>query len=283
MLVAVKVSTLAGWFDRIAARSIFYAEPIYLETPTGHQGIEQLLQHHDRHMRRRTLVAEVRPFFEPPSDQDPLKAERYELIGYLNYELPLSQPEEQLFAGLDSKCRNNIRSTMRRGVTVREVEPLSEIDRFYEVVSESYSGSKVPLADRSLFESVFRELTSPACRLFIAEFEGKVAAAACFLAYKGRVVYWFAGAKRIRGIAAMALLLWEVIVKYSREGYEVLDFAGAGWEGEDYGPGKFKSKFGGNLTNFGRYRKVYSPWKLRFASSAYQIMRGWISPTSRHP
>lgn len=281
MLVAVKVSTLGRCFDPISARSIFYAEPIYLETSLGRRGMEQLLQLHDKHMRRRTLFAEVRPFFEPPAELDLLKAEKYELIGYLNYELKLNQPEEQLFAGLDSKCRNNIRSTMRRGLNVREVEPLSEIDRFYAVVSESYRGSKVPLADRSLFESVFREMPSPSCRLFIAEYEGRMAAAACFLAYKGRVVYWYAGSKRIKGIAATAMILWEVIMKYSLEGYEVFDFSGAGWEGEDYGPGKFKSKFGGDLTNFGRYRKVYAPLKLRLASSAYQFVRGWISPTSK--
>ena len=281
VLVAVKISTLRSWADPIAARSIFYSEPIYLETSNGLDGVALLLQHHDGHMRRRTLFAEVRPFFEQLAEIDPLVVEKYERLGYLNYELQLSQSEERLFEGLDPKCRNNVRSSMRRGLVVREVTPLSEIDRFYAMVSESYSGSKVPLADRSLFESAFRKMPPPICRLFIAEFEGEVAAAACFLAYKGRVVYWYAGAKRIKGIAAMALILWEAIMKYSIEGYEVFDFAGAGWEGENYGPGKFKAKFGGALTNFGRYRKVYSPWKLKCATSAYQIMRGWIAPARK--
>ena len=281
MLVAVKVSTLGRWADPISARSIFYAEPIFLDTPAGRNGIAQLLQQHDSYMRRRTLFAEVRPFFAKPTEVDPLLIQKYEFLGYLNYELNLQMSEERLFINLNPKCRNNVRSSMRSGLIVREVEPMSELDRFYAMVSESYHGSKVPLADRSLFESAFREMPSPVTRVFFAEYEGKLAAAACFLAYKGRVVYWYAGAKRIKGLAAMSMILWAAISKYSIEEYELFDFAGAGWEGEDYGPGKFKSKFGGILTNFGRYRKVYSPWKLRFASSAYQIMRGWISPSSR--
>ncbi len=281
MLVAVKISTLGRWADPIAARSIFYAEPICLETPNGLEGVALLLQHHDSHMRRRTLFAEVRPFFEHFAEIDPLVVEKYEKLGYLNFELLLNQTEERLFEGLDPKCRNNVRSSMRRGLVVREVTPISGLDRFYAMVSESYSGSKVPLADRSLFESAFREMPPPICRLFIAEYEGNVAAAACFLAYKGRVVYWYAGAKRIKGIAAMTLILWEAIMTYSIEGYEVFDFAGAGWEGEDYGPGKFKAKFGGTLTKFGRYRKVYSPWKLKCATSVYQIIRGWIAPARK--
>ncbi len=280
MLVAVKVSTLGRWADPIAARSIFYSEPIWLETPNGLDGIALLLTHHDSHMRRRTLFAEVRPFFEQLGEIDPLVVEKYEKLGYLNYELQLNLSEEQLFAVLDSKSRNNIRTSLRRGLIVKEVAPLSELDRFYAIVSESYRESKVPLADRGLFESAFREMPPPICRLFIAEYEGKVAAAACFLAYKGRVVYWYSGAKRIKGIAAMSVILWNAMMKYSIEGYEVLDFSGAGWEGEDYGPGKFKAKFGGALTNFGRYRKIYSPWKLKCARPAYQFMRGWIATSS---
>ena len=279
MLVAVKVSTLGRWADRIAARSILYAEPIFLESWEGRRGVAQLVRHHDNYMRRRTLFAEVRPFFATPVSEDTLVNQGYELLGYYNYELDLQRHEQQLFMGLDSKCRNNLRSTQRRGLIVREVEPFSELNRFYAIVSESYSGSKVPLADRSLFESAFREMPPNVCRVFLAEYEGEIAAAACFLAYKDRVVYWYAGAKRIQGISAMSMILWEAITKYSVEGYQLFDFAGAGWEGEEYGPGKFKAKFGGVLTNFGRYRKVYSPWKLRCASSAYKIMRGWISPS----
>ena len=278
MLVAVKVSTLGRWADSIAARSILYAEPIFLESSEGRKGFAQLVRHHDNHMRQRTLFAEVRPLFASSAEEDPLTHQQYELIGYYNYELDLKKDEEQLFMGLDPKCRNNIRSSMRRGLIVREVEPLSELNSFYAIVSESYAGSKVPLADRSLFESAFREMPQNVCRVFFAEYQGMVAAAACFLAYKNRVVYWYAGAKRIQGISAMSMILWEAISKYAVEGYQLFDFAGAGWEGEEYGPGKFKAKFGGVLTNFGRYRKVYSPWKLRCATSAYQILRGWISP-----
>ncbi len=71
----------------------------------------------------------------------------------------------------------------------------------------------------------------------------------------------------------MALVFWEAIKQFSNEGYSVFDLAGAGWEGEQYGPGKFKSKFGGKETNFGRYRKVYSPWKLIAANTAYKLIR----------
>ena len=278
ILVAVKISTLGTWADPIAARSILYAEPIYSDTIQGICGIGELIMKHDEYMRCRTLFAEVRPFFAPPEIEDPLLEHEYELLEYRNYELNLQKPQETLFSQLDSKCRNSIRSSMRRGLAVREVNPTSELDRFYALVSESYRGSRVPLADRSLFESAFREMPPPVCRLFVAEYQNEIVAVACFLAHKKRVFYWTAGSKRISGIAATSCLMWEAIKKCSAEGFDLLDLAGAGWEGESYGPGKFKSQFGGILTNNGRYRRVYSPWKLRCASSAYRVLRGWLSP-----
>ena len=216
-----------------------------------------------------------------PEQDDPLVSQKYERFGYFNYELNLRRSEEQLLMGFDPKCRQNIRSASRRGLVVNEADPSSELEGFYSMVAESYSGSKVPLADRSLFESAFREMPSPVTRLFVAEFEGKVVAAACFLVYKKRVVYWYAGTKRLKGLAPTSLILWKAITRFSAEGNELFDFAGAGWEGDNYGPGKFKAKFGGELTNFGRYRKIYAPWKLRCATSAYGILRGWISPTAQ--
>jgi hypothetical protein len=41
---------------------------------------------------------------------------------------------------------------------------------------------------------------------------------------------------------------------------------------------EYKAKFGGELVCYGRYRKVYSPWKLRLAERAYQFGRTVIAP-----
>jgi len=281
MLVACRISTLGAWAAGFASRSVFYAEPIYDDTQEGQAGIRRLLSMHDQHMCRRTLFAEVRPCFSPPTESDPLLEQNYKLLGYLNFELDLRNSEEVLFNGFDRKCRNNIRSAMSRGVTVVEADPQQHLAEFVSVVAESYAGSKVPLADKSLFKSVFRELPSPISRLFLASYDGKVAAAAAFLAYKNRVYYWYAGARRIPGIPAMACIVWEAIKRYAQDGFELFDFAGGGWKGEEYGPGRFKAKFGGVVTDYGRYRRIYSPLSLRCAELAYQSVRGLISPTPK--
>jgi lipid II:glycine glycyltransferase (peptidoglycan interpeptide bridge formation enzyme) len=56
-------------------------------------------------------------------------------------------------------------------------------------------------------------------------------------------------------------------------GFSVYDSGGAGQPDVPYGVRKFKSKFGGRLVQYGRYRRVNSPWRLAIAERAYELNR----------
>lgn len=278
LLVAVRVSTFDGLASSMSSRSILYAEPIYLNTDAGYHGVRKLIECHDRTMSRHTLFAEVRPLFDCPKSFDPFMENDYQRLGYINYELRIDRSEEELMRRLHEKRRNNVRSAIRKGVTVEEVDLKTGIEECYLLLSESYSRSQVPIVDTTLFSSVASEFCNSQVRLLIAHYQGVPVATGIFLSYKDRVICWYAGTHRIPGVYSMTLVFWEAIKQYSREGYAIFDFAGAGWEGEEYGPGKFKAKFGGEKTEHGRYRKVYAPWKLKTAESIYSVVRGWVSP-----
>jgi serine/alanine adding enzyme len=275
ILVAVRVSTLAGLGAQMSTRSIMYAEPICLDSEAGRIGLQALIQRHDRDMCRNVLFGEIRPNFNNQIVENALIQGGYKYSGYLNFEIDLNQSEDELFHNMNTKRRNNVRSAMRRGVEIKESDFANGIEDLYRLISYSYMRSKIPFVDSSLFYSVARQIDPLHHRLLVAYYNGEPVSAGLFLAYKDRVVCWYAGTKRITGVHSMSLLFWEAIKQFSKEGYAVFDLAGAGWEGEPYGPGKFKSKFGGKETNNGRYRKVYSPWKLLAANTAYQIFRRW--------
>ncbi|MBL8888593.1 MAG: peptidoglycan bridge formation glycyltransferase FemA/FemB family protein [Planctomycetaceae bacterium] len=278
LLVAVRVATLDGLASPLATRSIMYAEPIFRNDVVGKQGARALILKHDEEMKRWALFSEVRPLFDCPGEDDLLVECGYEKHGYLNYELRLDRSEAELFNRMNAKRRNNVRSAIRHGVSVREVDMRDGLDAFYQLVNESYARSRVPVVDRSLFDAVAQEFPGTVSRLLIAYYQGLPVATGCFLAFKNRVLCWFAGTHRIKGVYSTSLLFWEAIKTYSAEGYEIFDLAGGGWEGEAYGVGDFKEKFGGEKVNHGRYRKVYAPWRLKVAESVYGALRGWVSP-----
>lgn len=278
LLVAVRVTTVDVIASVLATRSIMYAEPLFRDDFAGRQGVKALIRRHDEDMKRHALFVEVRPLFDCPKDFDPLIECGYEKNGYLNYELRLDRSEAELFQRMNGKRRNNVRSALRRGVTVREVNLRAGLSQFYQLINESYAHSRVPVVDRSLFDAVAKEFSKDTSRLLIAYYQGAPVATGCFLTFKNRVLCWYAGTHRIPGVYSTSLLFWEAIRQYSTEGYEIFDLAGAGWEGQSYGVGDFKEKFGGDKTNHGRYRKIYAPWRLKVAESVYGVLRGWVAP-----
>jgi lipid II:glycine glycyltransferase (peptidoglycan interpeptide bridge formation enzyme) len=148
----------------------------------------------------------------------------------------------------------------------------------HSLLAESYAHAKIPLVDRSLFQSAATNFCRSRLRVMVAKYMDSPVAVGCFLLYKKRVVCWYAGTKRIPGIPATSQIFWEAIRQFSQEGFEVFDFAGGGWEGEAYGPGRFKAKFGGEQTNYGRYRKIYAPRMMKAAESVYSRIRDFYAP-----
>lgn len=280
ILVASRVVTMSGVGSQIASRSIMYAEPLCVDSDDGRNGLRSLIHAHDLHMSTRTLFAEVRPTHECSGLDGVLLNAGYTKHGYLNYELSLCDCPEEMFRRIGGKRRNNVRSAQRKGVNVQQTQSSAGIADFYSLVCASYSRSQLPVVDQSLFTSAQRELTNERFRIVTATYQGSPVASACFLTYKRRVICWYAGTLRIPGVPALASVFWHAIKTFGTEGYEVFDFAGGGWEGQAYGPGKFKARFGGETTNHGRYRKVYSPWKLRVATAVYDRIRKLIAPRS---
>jgi len=112
----------------------------------------------------------------------------------------------------------------------------------------------------------------------IARCGNVVVAGRIVLVFGGLVYAWYSGTRRIPGIYPVDCLAWDEIQWGSENRQQVYDFGGAGRPDEDYGPRKFKSKFGGELVNYGRYQKIYSRWKLALADTAYDLARSVLFP-----
>ena len=281
LLVATKVNTIGAVPNSLSSRSVFFAGPLGVEGQVGREAVKQLLAQHDKHFASQVVFSEIRPC-SPTDEVDPLYLNLgYESHDYVNYELDLTKTSDEIFRGMSHQRRNNIRSNERRGLTIREGNPNNDLAILYDHLTQSFSRSKIPLVEREHFEHIFSQLSQSRFRLTIAEMNGKPIASSLHLIFMGRVYWWHAGTERIPGIAAQASLVWETIQWAIEQGATVYDFAGAGWEGEIYTPGVFKSRFGGERVNVRRYRKVYSKLRMNIASAGYRLARPIFSSTRR--
>ena len=276
MASAVRVETLGGMASRFASRSIWYAEPICDETDEGQAGLELIIQAHDKAMKGQVLFTEIRPLFQQKREFTALSNQGYTYKDYLNYVVTLdvaSGETNALLQNVSKSCRKQIRKCADRGVTVKVETTHDSIDELYKLVQFSYSRSGVPLAGKELFQRALVIFGSEIVEIRLAKYKNATVAAGITLKFKGVVYAWYGGSYRLPGLAPFAALTWSEIESGAREGFRFYDFGGAGWPDEDYGPRDFKSKFGGELVRYGRYKKVDSPMKLKAATSVFGLLK----------
>jgi CelD/BcsL family acetyltransferase involved in cellulose biosynthesis len=278
LLVSVRVQTLPSPLGNISSRAIFYAEPLCEESARGADALTQLIKEHDARLRRTVLFAEVRPLHDPGIERAILERAGYQYLEYVNYLNDVSQPQDVIWSKLHKSAQRAIRQCRRRGLVVREVPATDAVGQLYPLLKLSYRYSGVPLADRSLFDAAAQELHPLALARFFAVYEGAMPVAMdVMLTFKQRIYFWYGGMERAVAGSPCSLLRWFELKWASEQGYAICDSGGAGWPNVPYGVRDFKRKFGGALVQYGRYRKVFCPWKLALAEQVYKLRRSMFS------
>lgn len=274
MLVAVRVQTLPSPMGRFSSRSILYAEPLCHDSPASINALQQLIARHDSDVGRSVLFTEVRPLYASGPERMTMERCGYAYMEHLNYLVDVTRSLDELWSALDRSVRCAVRQCQRRGLEVREVDAEHAVDQLYPLLQQSFAHSGVPLVDRSLFDAAAHELHPQGIVKFFAAYDGATPVAMdAVLTFKDRVFFWYAGVTRSVSGSPCSLLRWHEIQWAHENGYEVCDSGGAGWPGIPYGVRDFKRKFGGQLVQYGRYRKVNAPWTLALAERAYELRR----------
>jgi lipid II:glycine glycyltransferase (peptidoglycan interpeptide bridge formation enzyme) len=164
------------------------------------------------------------------------------------------------------------------GVVVEEVTSFDKIPVVYATLAKVYEHIHIPLAPQSLFEASFEVLYPQGMiKLFMAKVEDACIGVAIRLLYKNVIYAWYAGAIRdYASYKANDLLNWHVLEWGAQNGFKCFNFGGAGKPDEDYGPRRFKAKFGGKLVNYGRNICVHAPVRLRLSEKVYNIARRFL-------
>ena len=281
MMLATRIETISGIASNMTSRSVWNAEPIFDDTELGRSGLESIVQQHDQNLARRTLFAEIRPMLPDTGERRILEAKGYEFRDYLNYVIDTTADVGTLMTRMRKSARKKIRQSFRRGVEVSLDTTHNGIERMYPFLEASYGRSQVPLADIKLFHAALDHFGDEAVQVRLARHEGNDVAAGISLVFKNRFLAWYGGSLRQKGIVPFDCLTWDEIQWCSENGMRWYDFGGAGWPDEEYGPRRFKAKFGGTLTHFGRYRKVFSPLKTKAAKTCFHLFRRFVAPDTR--
>ncbi len=143
------------------------------------------------------------------------------------FKIDITPLEEELLARMKSKTRYNIRLAEKRGVKVFETREKNHIAAFLDLITVTSGRKGITSHPRSYYEKMLEILPKEMCRLFVAEYEGKIVAANIIMFFGETVTYLHGGTADVhRDVMAPYLLQWEQIKTAKKEGFQFYDFGG---------------------------------------------------------
>lgn len=276
LLLPVRITMFGRLFNRMTSRAIVYGSVICAPGGDGEQALDKLLQVYIRSMRGKVLFTELRNLSDMSDIQPTLRAKAFNYEEHLNYLIKINRSLDDIMQNIGRRTRKKIRQGLRQSkVTIEEVNRPEQLSVCYELISKSYARARVPLADRSLFESAFDILYKKGMvKFLLARVDDVCVATTVELVYKDMIYGWYSGIDRkYSRYNPNELLMWYLLSFGSKNGYNVYDFGGAGKPDEEYGVRNFKAKFGGKLVCFGRNTFIHTPYLLQFSKFGYHLCR----------
>ena len=275
LLQAVEIKEIKGFIGLFSIISVIHGGPLYIDGDVGSNAALKIIEAYDKTAQKRALYSEIRNFWDTSYNLRLFNSLDYQFEEHLNFILTLNKNEDELLDKIEKSRRYGIRKAIKNNVTVEEVRDISLIPTVYDILHETYKIAKVPLADISLFYSAFKLLHSKnMLKIFLAKHNNNYIGTILILIYKEVAYDWFAGAKKeFLNLYPNDILVWDALKWCASNGLEIFDFGGAGKPNIAYGPREFKKQFGGKLTNYGRYKKIYSPMKLQIGKMGLKVYK----------
>ncbi|MFH7320748.1 lipid II:glycine glycyltransferase FemX [Desulfurivibrio sp. D14AmB] len=176
----------------------------------------------------------------------------FELVRkFETYWTDLSRTEEDLWAALESRCRNSIRKAEKTGAEIRLESDAGFLEDFWRMSEETFAKSQIqPTYTREFCQQVWERLT-PARHLHaLSAFVDGKRAATLILPFNSHTMYYWGGAtfQEFRNIPVSNLLIWRSILDAKAMGLKRYDFISS-----DGGPGRFKKSFGPQAVDLARH------------------------------
>lgn len=165
---------------------------------------------------------------------------------FYEHSLDLRKDEKQLFAGLDSSNRRNIRKAAKMGVQIRIAHSLETMKEFYLLHCLTRKRHGLPPQPFYFFKKIYDHIISRNLGLLVlATYEGRTIAGAVYFHFGRKALYKYgASEQKYQKLRANNLVMWEAIKWYCQNGYQ--DFSFGRTEPENSGLRRFKKSWGAN-------------------------------------
>jgi serine/alanine adding enzyme len=241
----------------LSRRAIICAGPM-LDPAISEKALFALLQAAKNGLKNKVIYLESRNYNDYSIYKPVFEKVGFEYVEHLNFHVQTANEESALMQ-LNTTKRRDVKLTRKYGADWFETKSCSDLIEYYSLLKNLYrTRVKTPLYPFEFFEKL---LQLPNGKLFVVKYEGKVIGGSVCVVLAGRIVYeWFVCGQdgRVKNIFPSTVATWSAIQYAAQHGISRFDMMGAGKPGDDYGVREFKSKFGGELVENGRFIIVFN-------------------------
>lgn len=199
------------------------------------------------------------------------KRQGFRYVPYLNFVVRTSDLISVSNSISNSRMRQ-IKKAFKSSVTWKEASNEQDIIYFYQILSDLYKYKiRKPLLPQEFFIEFYRRNLG---RYLLVWFNHKIIGGIMCPVLGRKAIYEFYVCgldSDFREQYPSVMATWAAIEYANQNNIEIFDFMGAGKPEEEYGVREFKSKFGGELVEYGRFVKICRPIMYKIGKLGIQI------------
>lgn len=249
-----KEKGVKGYFSR---RGIVYGGPVVMTNEQD--SLSYLLNGINKFYEGKLIYLETRNYFDYSSCKDQFKNTGFEYVPWLNFHLNASELAPMKKSMSSSRLRQ-IKKAIKNGTEWKEAENIDDVNLFYDILLDLYQTKiKKPLFSREFFTEFYNQELG---KYLLVHHEGKVIGGIMCPILPGKVVYEFYVCgldSEYKNQYPSIMATWAAMEYANQNNIPVFDFMGAGSPDVSYGVREFKSRFGGEQVEHGRFINILNP------------------------
>jgi len=277
ILLAVNIKDYKGIIGDLTVRTIIYGGPLI----SGEEGNPEelsgiLLKALIDTVEKRSLYIQFRNAYDMTPLYPSFQKNRFLAEDHLNLIVSTSD-SQTAHSGISKSKIRQAKNSVDSGVELVLASTEEEINHFYLILEQIYKDkAKKPLPQKSFFISFFRAMQKGKLGIIIlAKYQGIVIGGMLCPITPGKILseWYICGLDKMNNKVHPSVLLTYGAIEYAiSNAIPKFDFMGIGSPDKPYGVRDFKTRFGGQSVNFGRFTRINNPNLYRIARAGYSLL-----------
>ncbi len=243
---------------------------LLLDTNISAEATQKLVQHAIQELKNQAIYIEIRNYNDYSIFRKNIESAGFKYTEHFDIHVVTSNLKSVL-SGLSETKRRQLKTAQKNDVTWSETTQSIDVIEFYACLRKLYTSKiKMPLFPVEFFQKLVLLNNG---KLLVVKQNGKIIGGmACVILANKKIYEWFVcGDETVeKTFYPSVVATWAGLECAVNNNIPCFDFMGAGKPDKEYGVREFKSKFGGELLEYGRFLYICNPklynlgkWMLR--------------------